>query len=80
MMASRGIGLVKKLIDSQEGRQRWYPNSPVLVTKNDYGLGLMNGDIGITLDMPRPNTSPNGNSRRLLRVAFPAGDGTDRIK
>ncbi|WP_458526541.1 exodeoxyribonuclease V subunit alpha [Onishia taeanensis] len=79
----------EKLIDSQDGHQRWYPGRPVLVTKNDYGLGLMNGDIGITLDMPRPNTSlssqrPNhalgDASRRLLRVAFPAGDGTGRIK
>ncbi|MDN3558136.1 exodeoxyribonuclease V subunit alpha [Halomonas maura] len=79
----------EKLIDSQDGRQRWYPGRPVLVTKNDYGLGLMNGDIGITLDMPRPgaahsaqrpNTAPADGSRRLLRVAFPAGDGTDRIK
>ncbi len=69
----------EKLIDSQDGRQRWYPGRPVLVTKNDYGLGLMNGDIGITLDMPRPG-SVAGNDRRLLRVAFPAGDGTDRIK
>ncbi|RTR06888.1 exodeoxyribonuclease V subunit alpha [Halomonas nitroreducens] len=68
------------LIDSQDGRQRWYPGRPVLVTKNDYGLGLMNGDIGITLDMPRPGAAPGDGSRRLLRVAFPAGDGTDRIK
>ncbi|MCK2184104.1 exodeoxyribonuclease V subunit alpha [Halomonas getboli] len=79
----------EKLIDSQDGRQRWYPGRPVLVTKNDYGLGLMNGDIGITLDMPRPDSAhasqrPNNalgdGNRRLLRVAFPAGDGTDRIK
>ncbi|WP_304525031.1 exodeoxyribonuclease V subunit alpha [Halomonas sp. I5-271120] len=70
----------EKLIDSQDGRQRWYPGRPVLVTKNDYGLGLMNGDIGITLDMPRPDAKPGDGSRRLLRVAFPAGDGTDRIK
>tara|TARA_B100000700_G_scaffold255843_1_gene288803 strand:- start:3858 stop:6107 length:2250 start_codon:yes stop_codon:yes gene_type:complete len=70
----------EKLIDSQDGRQRWYPGRPVLVTKNDYGLGLMNGDIGITLDMPRPDSTSGDNNRRLLRVAFPAGDGTDRIK
>ncbi|MFG6179166.1 exodeoxyribonuclease V subunit alpha [Halomonas sp. THAF12] len=70
----------EKLIDSQDGRQRWYPGRPVLVTKNDYGLGLMNGDIGITLDMPRPGASAGDGNRRLLRVAFPAGDGTDRIK
>ncbi|QFU02892.1 RecBCD enzyme subunit RecD [Halomonas sp. THAF5a] len=70
----------EKLIDSQDGRQRWYPGRPVLVTKNDYGLGLMNGDIGITLDMPRPDSKPADDSRRLLRVAFPATDGTGRIK
>ncbi|MDT8894598.1 exodeoxyribonuclease V subunit alpha [Halomonas sp. I1] len=70
----------EKLIDSQDGRQRWYPGRPVLVTKNDYGLGLMNGDIGITLDMPRPGPETSDNNPRLLRVAFPAGDGTDRIK
>ncbi|CBV41369.1 exodeoxyribonuclease V subunit alpha [Halomonas elongata] len=68
------------LIDSQDGRQLWYPGRPVLVTKNDYGLGLMNGDIGITLAMPRPDANSSDNNPRLLRVAFPAGDGSDRIK
>ncbi len=37
------------LIDSQ---QPWYEGRPVLVTRNDYGLGLMNGDIGIALRLP----------------------------
>lgn len=27
----------------------WYPGRPVLVTANDYGLGLYNGDAGVTL-------------------------------
>jgi exodeoxyribonuclease V alpha subunit len=30
----------------------WYVGRPVLVTRNDYGLGLMNGDVGITLIGP----------------------------
>ncbi|MBV2235346.1 MAG: exodeoxyribonuclease V subunit alpha [Sterolibacterium sp.] len=30
----------------------WYNGRPVQVTCNDYRLGLMNGDIGITLDYP----------------------------
>jgi len=30
----------------------WYVGRPVLVTRNDYGLGLMNGDIGMTLIGP----------------------------
>ena len=53
----------------------WYLGRPVLVTRNDYGLGLMNGDIGITL------CRPGGTGDDLpLRVAFPAGDGHDSIK
>ena len=59
------------LIDATEG---WYPGRPVLVTRNDYGLGLMNGDIGITLALP----APDGDGP--LRVAFPAGDGSSGIK
>jgi exodeoxyribonuclease V alpha subunit len=46
----------------------------VLITRNDYGLGLMNGDIGITLALPaRAMTT-------ILRVAFPAGDASQGIK
>jgi exodeoxyribonuclease V alpha subunit len=53
----------------------WYLGRPVLVTRNDYGLGLMNGDIGITLTRPAP-----GDRDWTLRVAFPAGDGQEGIK
>ncbi|QCP47894.1 exodeoxyribonuclease V subunit alpha [Trinickia violacea] len=52
----------------------WYLGRPVLVTRNDYELGLMNGDIGITLELPAANGSWS------LRVAFAAGDGSHRIK
>ncbi len=44
--------------------QAWYEARPVMVTSNDYGLGLMNGDIGIALK----------DQNNKLRVAFPAGD------
>ncbi len=30
----------------------WFEGRPVMVTRNDYVLGLMNGDIGITLRIP----------------------------
>jgi exodeoxyribonuclease V alpha subunit len=30
-------------------RREWYPGRPVLITRNNYDLGLFNGDIGITL-------------------------------
>ncbi|MFB1485795.1 MULTISPECIES: exodeoxyribonuclease V subunit alpha [unclassified Thiocapsa] len=53
----------------------WYLGRPVLITRNDYGLGLMNGDIGITLVRPAPDDRD-----RTLRVAFPAGDAQDGIK
>ena len=56
-------------------RGEWYPGRPVLVTRNDYELGLMNGDIGITLELP--GATPESS---VLRVAFPAGDGAGGIK
>ncbi len=56
--------------------QGWFEGRPVLVTRNDYGLGLMNGDIGITLALPDARAP----GRKLLRVAFPSSDGSDRIK
>lgn len=42
----------------------WYEGRPVLVTRNDYSLGLMNGDIGIALRVP------DDHGRLHLRVAF----------
>ena len=47
------------------GQSPWYVGRPVMVTRNDYSLELMNGDIGLCLP------SPDG----VLRVAFPAVDG-----
>jgi exodeoxyribonuclease V alpha subunit len=47
------------------GQAHWYTGRPVMVTRNDYALALMNGDIGLCLP------GPDG----VLRVAFPAADG-----
>ncbi|MBL8367240.1 MAG: exodeoxyribonuclease V subunit alpha [Candidatus Accumulibacter sp.] len=55
----------------------WYLGRPVLITRNDYGLGLMNGDIGITLALPIAGA---GDEEWILRVAFPAGDASQGIK
>ncbi|HEX5805637.1 MAG TPA: exodeoxyribonuclease V subunit alpha [Macromonas sp.] len=41
----------------------WYPGRPVMVTRNDTALGLMNGDVGLCL----PHDG-------RLRVAFPVGE------
>lgn len=59
------------LVDAQ---QPWYEGRPVLVTRNDYGLKLMNGDIGIALRLPDEQGQP------LLRVAFPRNDGSGGVR
>jgi len=46
----------------------WYVGRPVMVTRNDYALELMNGDVGICLP------GPDG----VLRVAFPSLGGSVR--
>jgi len=63
-----GAGLI-------DGEQLWYEGRPVLVTRNDYGLNLMNGDIGIALRVP------DGQSEVApLRVAFPRNDGRGGVR
>ncbi|MFT0532348.1 exodeoxyribonuclease V subunit alpha [Castellaniella hirudinis] len=43
----------------------WYPGQPVLVRRNQPGLGLANGDMGLVLPVPAP-----GRPAGRLRVAF----------
>lgn len=40
-------------------RARWYPGRPLLVTENDYGLRLYNGDTGVIVATPdgRPSAA-----------------------
>ncbi|AZE46451.1 Exodeoxyribonuclease V alpha chain [Pseudomonas chlororaphis] len=61
-----------------ESDQQWYEGRPVLMTRNDYGLGLMNGDIGIALKLPEHDGAQDG--RRVLRVAFPRNDGQGGVR
>ena len=58
----------------------WYEGRPVLVTRNDYSLGLMNGDIGIALRLPDPPDSPGAIPRQVLRVVFPRNDGSGALR
>ncbi|WP_186139026.1 AAA family ATPase [Burkholderia gladioli] len=46
----------------------WFAGRPVMVTRNDYALGLFNGDIGIALP----------DARGALRVWFRGADGQAR--
>lgn len=66
----------KDLISSAEG---WYEGRPVLVTKNDYSLGLMNGDIGIALLLPN-NEAAAEEPQQVLRVVFARNDGEGRVR
>ena len=50
------------LIETDHGG---YEGRPVMVTRNDYNLGLMNGDVGVTLRMQ------DREGRERLYVAFP---------
>ena len=49
---------------------RWYAGEPVMITTNDYNLGLFNGDVGLIL--------PDAESGGELRAFFPSGGGAMR--
>ncbi|MES2164540.1 MAG: exodeoxyribonuclease V subunit alpha [Pseudomonadota bacterium] len=49
----------------------WYVGRPVMVTRNDYGTGVFNGDIGLTL----PDPARTG----ALRVYFSEGDNVRSV-
>jgi len=57
------------LISAREG---WYPGRPVMITRNDYNLGLMNGDTGIVL----PVNDDNSRDRNTLKAVFPMAEGS----
>lgn len=52
----------------------WFEGRPVMVTRNDYELGLMNGDVGICLKTRLP-----GEAEPRLRVAFELPDHGIRL-
>jgi exodeoxyribonuclease V alpha subunit len=76
---ANGVEAVNRLTERMLARQGrieisprrgnpWYPGRPVLITQNDYGLRLFNGDIGVTLG------DPAGESQDIA-VFFPDGAG-----
>jgi exodeoxyribonuclease V alpha subunit len=56
-----------KLISPSE--ELWYVGRPIMILRNDYNLGLFNGDIGICL----PDLASN---EKRLKVYFELPDGT----
>jgi exodeoxyribonuclease V alpha subunit len=58
--------LAAGLIETDRG---WYEGRPVMVPRNDYSLGLMNGDVGMTLRMR------GADGERRLYAVFPVARG-----
>ena len=59
--------MVEKILGKERlisGDKRWYAGRPVMISGNDYTLGLFNGDVGIALY-----------EKGGLRVFFPSPDG-----
>jgi exodeoxyribonuclease V alpha subunit len=74
-MGPFGVYAVNAMIEQILSRENliqtenlWYRGRPVLITSNDYKLGLFNGDIGIT--MPIPDSASND-----MHVFFPGTSG-----
>ncbi|MDQ6834761.1 MAG: exodeoxyribonuclease V subunit alpha, partial [Actinomycetota bacterium] len=45
----RAEGWLESELSSPSTGERWYPGRPLLVTENDYELGLSNGDTGVVV-------------------------------
>jgi exodeoxyribonuclease V alpha subunit len=60
--------------EAHAGRERLVRRPPGDGHRNDYALGLMNGDVGIALPLPVPEDP----QRFLVRVAFEGSDGEIR--
>jgi exodeoxyribonuclease V alpha subunit len=53
------------------GTGEWYEGRPVIITRNDRGLGVANGDTGVCLKEPGP--------RGVMRVYMPDGAGVRSV-
>lgn len=67
-----------------QGTQGWFAGRPVLVTRNDHALGLMNGDVGLVLERPahfdEATGLPDAGAGTARRVAFAAADGSGAVR
>jgi len=66
------------LLEPEQGG--WYAGRPVLVTRNDYSLRLMNGDVGVALAVPLGAAGSDARAQRRLRVAFPSTEQPGGIR
>ena len=56
-------------------RARWYPGRPLLVTENDYGLRLYNGDTGVVVATGEGRTSAAFERQGEVVSSHPRGSG-----
>lgn len=70
--------LAARRLVSPHNDELWYHGRPVMVTRNDHGLGLYNGDIGICMLEADSTTleSNSANSTPRLKVYFELPDGS----
>ncbi len=79
-----GVNAVNAMVEKilrEEGLIRdgeWYAGRPVMITRNDYNLGLFNGDMGVALPDPDGEgelrvffRGPNGQSRKFHPLRIP---------
>jgi exodeoxyribonuclease V alpha subunit len=73
-----GVETINRLVEEELRRRAiveagtlWYAGRPVLVTQNDYALGLYNGDVGLAV--------PDPDEEGRLRVAFEVEGGGVRL-
>jgi exodeoxyribonuclease V alpha subunit len=73
-----GVEAVNQAIDREIRRRlvvesdvAFYPSRPVLVTQNDYALGLFNGDVGIAL--------ADDEAPERVRIVFETSRGVRRL-
>lgn len=54
-VAGLNQAIEKYLVDARliSKRSEWYVGRPVMVTRNDYGIQVFNGDVGLTLPDPK---------------------------
>ncbi len=74
---ARGVEAINRQVEQQLAASGyscqpggWYPGRPVMILRNDYGLNLFNGDIGICLP---DNEGPSG----AFTIWFIGEDGTN---
>jgi exodeoxyribonuclease V alpha subunit len=73
--------LVERILRAEhliKGEGRWYVGRPVLITRNDYELGLFNGDVGVVLADPGAGhelrvffATPEGGLRKVHPARLP---------